>query len=478
MPRSPLTPRAGRRRCAFPSRSCASRVGARRMGDQRRPVHPASKRDRTGCSSSRRRRTGWRRGWRISRASRGSNRPSNSRRCPTPSRERNSSLPILPAIRSTTGRGRSEDSASISSTASRRNFTLNAAINPDFGQVEVDPAVVNLTRVRDVLRREAAVLHRGVADLRQLRAQRVELVLGLQQRGSDDFLFAAHRPCTPGQRRRAVHRSADGNDDSRRREDDREDVERLDRRLAERRHRAGVRSDRRRRSRPRRGRAADQLLRGPGATRAEAHRVRSADDLGAARLARSVPARAAAVEFAGGWRRRTRLPRFEAGLGRDRQFFGEPHCGIDRGDHAGAGSLTPLLPTARRLSAGSDRDVAVRLGRASQPQSQQRRVDRERGVVGREPGIRLERCRLHVPGWHSRHARGAVVAETNTGSVQPSAEHLGLEVLHLGLERRSAGRRDDDVGKRAVAELLDDRRQRLLLDAGRWTGGRRVAVRS
>ncbi len=36
------------------------------------------------------------------------------------------------------------------------NLTLDATVNPDFGQVEVDPAVVNLIGVGDVLRREAA----------------------------------------------------------------------------------------------------------------------------------------------------------------------------------------------------------------------------------------------------------------------------------------------------------------------------------
>ena len=39
--------------------------------------------------------------------------------------------------------------------------TLSAAINPDFGQVEQDPAVLQPERVRDLLSGEAAVLHRG-----------------------------------------------------------------------------------------------------------------------------------------------------------------------------------------------------------------------------------------------------------------------------------------------------------------------------
>jgi hypothetical protein len=34
---------------------------------------------------------------------------------------------------------------STSSTGSRQNLTLDATINPDFGQVEADPGVLNLT---------------------------------------------------------------------------------------------------------------------------------------------------------------------------------------------------------------------------------------------------------------------------------------------------------------------------------------------
>jgi hypothetical protein len=46
------------------------------------------------------------------------------------------------------------------------NFTLDATLNPDFGQVEADPSVVNLDRLRDLLRGEAAVLPRGQEDPR------------------------------------------------------------------------------------------------------------------------------------------------------------------------------------------------------------------------------------------------------------------------------------------------------------------------
>ena len=48
--------------------------------------------------------------------------------------------------------------------------------------------------VRDLLPGEAAVLPRGLADLRQLRPRRRQQLLGLQQVRAADLLLAAHRP--------------------------------------------------------------------------------------------------------------------------------------------------------------------------------------------------------------------------------------------------------------------------------------------
>ena len=48
--------------------------------------------------------------------------------------------------------------------------------------------------VRDVLRGEAAVLHRGGEHLQQLRPQRLQQLLGLQPVGAAHLLLAAHRP--------------------------------------------------------------------------------------------------------------------------------------------------------------------------------------------------------------------------------------------------------------------------------------------
>ena len=54
----------------------------------------------------------------------------------------------------------------------KSNLTLDATVNPDFGQVEVDPAVVNLSAFETYYRGEAAVLHRGRGHLQRFRPGR------------------------------------------------------------------------------------------------------------------------------------------------------------------------------------------------------------------------------------------------------------------------------------------------------------------
>jgi len=53
------------------------------------------------------------------------------------------------------------------------NFTLDATINPDFGQVEVDPAVVNLTAFETYFRKSGRSFSKGQY-LRQFRAHRLQ----------------------------------------------------------------------------------------------------------------------------------------------------------------------------------------------------------------------------------------------------------------------------------------------------------------
>ena len=96
------------------------------------------------------------------------------------------------------------------------NLTLDATINPDFGQVEADPAVLNLTAYESLLRRAAPVLRgrpRTVPVQRQLQPGQ------LQRRRT--LLQPSHRPHAGARRHLRRHRSAAADNDPRRRQADR-----------------------------------------------------------------------------------------------------------------------------------------------------------------------------------------------------------------------------------------------------------------
>ena len=170
------------------------------------------------CSASRKRRGGpscrrtraascrWRANWTASTASSAG---ATSSCCRTSRREARSAGRPSPAIRSMTAAPALPAIGLDAKWGFTSNMTLDATVNPDFGQVEVDPAVVNLTRLRDVLRGAASVLHRGLPGLRRLRAQRRERVHGVQPHESDAVLLPPHRPDAAGRRRRRVRRPAD-----------------------------------------------------------------------------------------------------------------------------------------------------------------------------------------------------------------------------------------------------------------------------
>ena len=130
-------------------------------------------------------------------------------------------------------------------------------------------------RVRDVLRGEASLLHRGVQHLQQFRAGRVEQLLGLQPVGAHHLLLAPHRAIAAGRDGGRLRRQPLGDDDSRRGEAHGQDAEQLEPRPARGRHRARVRADVDRRDSERDGnRAAHQLLRGARAARDRPSRAR------------------------------------------------------------------------------------------------------------------------------------------------------------------------------------------------------------
>ena len=106
-----------------------------------------------------------------------------------------------------------------------RNFTLDATVNPDFGQVEVDQSVLNLTVFETRFPGEAPVLRRGGAD--------VHVRLERRQHSALPFLLPPDReaadgePLRHGAARGLDRRQPAGHDDLRRRESFREDERRV-----------------------------------------------------------------------------------------------------------------------------------------------------------------------------------------------------------------------------------------------------------
>ena len=140
------------------------------------------------------------------------------------------------------------------------SLSLDGTVNPDFGQVEVDPAVVNLTAFETFFEEKRPFFIEGAEHLQQLRPRRGEQLLGLQPRGTAAVLLTPDRPRAAGQCKRRFRRATDRDDDPRRREAHGQDPSRLERRHARcgDRPRMGDRDYRRRECRDR-GRAALQL---------------------------------------------------------------------------------------------------------------------------------------------------------------------------------------------------------------------------
>ena len=203
-------------------------------------------------------------------------------------------------------------------------MTLVGAVNPDFGQVEVDPAVVNLTAFETFFEEKRPFFTEGS-----------QVFLRFGRSGAIDYttyfypeplLFYSRRigRAPQGQATGAVRGHA-GLDHDPGRGQARRPQPRLERRRARRAHRARVRADRRRGG-PQRagGRAAHELLRGPRAARPRLARGdRLPGDGHEPRPAHARPRGAAAGARLPGRRRRPRLPRRQARLGRLRRALGQ-----------------------------------------------------------------------------------------------------------------------------------------------------------
>ena len=109
------------------------------------------------------------------------------------------------------------------------NLTLDATFNPDFGQVEVDPAVLNLSAFETFFPEKRPFFVEGVAGvrLRQLRAA----TSAATSKAMSGVLLAAHRARADRRRPRdrtiRVRRRARRDDDLGRRQDHRPHGERI-----------------------------------------------------------------------------------------------------------------------------------------------------------------------------------------------------------------------------------------------------------
>ncbi len=98
-------------------------------------------------------------------------------------------------------------------------------------------------------------------------------------------------------------------------------------------------------------------------------------------------------------------------------------------------------PDATHLGFDPDAYVAVGLDRESQPESQPRQRHGERGDVGHEPGLRIQRRGVHDAGRSRRRPRPGVVPQADARPVHPHAAARRREVVDVELGRRLAGRR-------------------------------------
>ena len=119
-------------------------------------------------------------------------------------------------------------------------MTLDATVNPDFGQVEVDPAVVNLTVFETFYEERRPFFIEGSQAFDGFGRNGASGYMGFNRTNPTLFYSRRVGRDAAGRRRRRVRRSADVDDDPRRGEGDGQDERRLDGELHRRRHCAGV----------------------------------------------------------------------------------------------------------------------------------------------------------------------------------------------------------------------------------------------
>ena len=335
--------------------------------------------------------------------------------------------------------------------------------------------------IRDLLRGEATVLHRGRATVPHVRPQRPDPVRAVRRAISVALVLAPDRPdAAPGGRRR-IRQPAGGDDHTRSRQGDGKDGKRLEHVAGQRRHRPGVGTRGRRGfARHLRGRAADEL---PG--RARHPRGGRARRRRPARHNRE-PGRALRRPRTVGrpWgvcRRRGRqcLPRREEGLGGVRIVCRQPRRRRRGGDCGAAADLGALLPAPRRLArqVRPDGPFALRVDGTGERESDARQPPAGRGGVGHQSGLRVERRRLLSRGGSRRRARRLDLAEDDARPLDAGAfprRHRPVVVEHGG---RQPDQRLQPAGRRQDEELLVRRRKRRMRICRTSTIARRAAVR-
>ena len=124
------------------------------------------------------------------------------------------------------------------------NLSLDGTINPDFGQVEVDPAVVNLTAFETFFEEKRPFFIEGANIFSNFGAAGANNFWGFNRAEPHHLLFAPDRPSAAGQRERRFRRRADRDDDSWRGEAHGQDPARLEPRPARCRDRHASRRER------------------------------------------------------------------------------------------------------------------------------------------------------------------------------------------------------------------------------------------
>ncbi len=154
--------------------------------------------------------------------------------------------------------------------------------------------------------------------------------------------------------------------------------------------------------------------------------------------------------------RRPRVPRSETRLGDFRGPCRKLPSRDRTGNRSVATSVTALSATAGRPESHvrPDTDVALRLDRQPQSESQPRQRHRQRRAVGDEPGLRLQRRRVHDAGRSRRRPRPGPLPQAHARPVHADAAAGRREVVDVELGRRLAGRRRAGDDEPAVPQLL------------------------